>query len=489
MPVSWQTRFFSLSATWTFLRIVFKRTRCPGTLVSRAAASASASRRSCGMSFSAQTYRWAAASSTAPYRSVSIVGAQRSLCAPLSARRRPAGAAPEDAALQQRVAHHPVPAVRATGDLATGEETFERRLALGVDHEAAVLVVEDRVGQDRLRQGVDSGRPVAPQHVRQRHLRVGLRNAGGVEQHRRAPVGRLHAVALFDLVEDRLRDRVTRPERVGELLVLPVQQHGAVRAGGLGDRVALHVGGPGSAVRVILERVEVPRLRTEAERDLRDLTGGAGMVGGELAALLGLPVTAAAGGEHDRRSVHLVVADACRPAVLRPLQTGERALGQGRPGAGLPRLAQPGGDRVPGAVADLEEALARRPAALGDPVAAVFPRELDAQLLEPVDRRLRVAGQHLDQAHVGRLVARLPDVLGMELGGVVLAERCLDPALRLGRVARLERPLRRDRDTGAGPLGGHRGGEPGGPAADHEHVEREPLGHGQNATKDANATN
>ena len=30
MPVSWQTRFFSLSATWTFFRIV-DSTRCPGT--------------------------------------------------------------------------------------------------------------------------------------------------------------------------------------------------------------------------------------------------------------------------------------------------------------------------------------------------------------------------------------------------------------------------------------------------------------------------
>ena len=62
-------------------------------------------------------------------------------------------------------------------------------------------------------------------------------------------------------------------------------------------------------------------------------------------------------------------------------------------------------------------------------------------------------------------------------GRVVLAERCLDAALRLGRVARLERPLRRDGDAGAGPLGRHGRGEPGGPASDHEHLEREPLAH------------
>ena len=52
------------------LRWIVSRTRLPGTDVSRARASASASRRSCGMSFSAQTYRCAAASSTACWRSV-----------------------------------------------------------------------------------------------------------------------------------------------------------------------------------------------------------------------------------------------------------------------------------------------------------------------------------------------------------------------------------------------------------------------------------
>jgi hypothetical protein len=54
MPVSWQTRFFSVSATLMFFRIVCS-TRCPGTDVSVSAARASASRKSCGMSFSAQT--------------------------------------------------------------------------------------------------------------------------------------------------------------------------------------------------------------------------------------------------------------------------------------------------------------------------------------------------------------------------------------------------------------------------------------------------
>src|SRR5205085_11089584 len=119
---------------------------------------------------------------------------------------------------------------------------------------------------------------------------------------------------------------------------------------------------------------------------------------------------------------------------------------------GRPRVAQALGDRVTRAVADLEQPLARGAAASGEPVAPVLSREFDAELLEPLDRGLRVAGEHLDEPHVGRLVARRPHVLRVLLGRVVLAERGLDAALRLGRVARLQRTFRRDRDARAGSL-------------------------------------
>src|SRR5256885_15875182 len=132
MPVSWQTRLFSPSATSTLRRIVLS-TRCPGTEVSRPAAALSASRRSCGMSFSAQTYRCAAASYTAACRSVSSSSGT-------------AGPPSEDDAFEQRVAHHPVASVRAARDLAAGVQPFERRLGIGVDDEPAVLVVQHGVG-------------------------------------------------------------------------------------------------------------------------------------------------------------------------------------------------------------------------------------------------------------------------------------------------------------------------------------------------------
>ena len=72
----------------------------------------------------------------------------------------------------------------------------------------------------------------------------------------------------------------------------------------------------------------------------------------------------------------------------------------------LPGLAQALRDRVAGAVADLEQALARRAAAAGEAVAAVLARELDAELLEPVDRARRLAGEHLDEARGRRSRAR-----------------------------------------------------------------------------------
>src|SRR5579862_7449174 len=302
MPVSWQTRLFSLSATPTFFKIV-ERTRCPGTEVSRSAAAFSASRRSCGMSFSDHTYRCAAASSTAPCRSVS------SSCGT-------AGPPSEDDALEQGVAHHAIAPVRAARDLAAGVQALERRPRIAVDHEAAVLVVQHGVGQDLVGERVDPAGAVAAQHVREREVRVVRGDARRVEIDGGAAVGRLDALALRDLVDDRLGDDVARAERVGELLLVGVEEDGAVRARRLRDRVALHVLRPRAAVRVVLERVEVARLGAELERDLRHLAGRAGMVGGELAALLRLAEAAAAGGEDDRRRLDRVLADARAPAGL-----------------------------------------------------------------------------------------------------------------------------------------------------------------------------
>ena len=76
--------------------------------------------------------------------------------------------------------------------------------AFVVDHEAAVLVVEDGVGEELLGERIDAGAAIAPQHVRQRDVRVGLRDARRVEEDGRAAVLGVDAAARLDLVEDRL---------------------------------------------------------------------------------------------------------------------------------------------------------------------------------------------------------------------------------------------------------------------------------------------
>src|SRR5918994_281083 len=93
------------------------------------------------------------------------------------------------------------------------------------------------------------------------------------------------------------------------------------------------------------------------------------------------------------------------------------------------------------------------PAGGGARVAAVLPGEFDAELLQPADRAPSVAGQRLHEPHVRTLVRALEDVRRMLLGRVVVAERRLDASLSLGRVAGLDRPLRREADSCAGALG------------------------------------
>ena len=163
---------------------------------------------------------------------------------------------------------------------------------------------------------VDARGAVAAQHVRQRDLRVVLGDARRVEVDGGPAVGRLDAASGGDLVDDRPADDVARPERVGELLAVGVQQDRAVRARRLGNRVALHVRGPRAAVRVVLERVEVARLGAEVDRDLGHLAGRARVIRRELAARLRVGEAAPAGREDDGAGVDRVLAALRAPAAV-----------------------------------------------------------------------------------------------------------------------------------------------------------------------------
>ena len=69
----------------------------------------------------------------------------------------------------------------------------ERRLRARVDHEATVLVVENRVDEDLLGERVDARCAVAAQHVREAHLGVLRLDARRVEQHGGAVLAAQHA--------------------------------------------------------------------------------------------------------------------------------------------------------------------------------------------------------------------------------------------------------------------------------------------------------
>ena len=100
----------------------------------------------------------------------------------------------------------------------------------------------------------------------------------------------------------------------------------------------------------------------------------------------------------------LVLADARAPVPIGLPEVAQRRVQETR-AVDPPMRRAAVGDRMTRAVADLKEALGARAAAAGKAIAAVrVARELDAELLEPVDRRLRVPGERLDQRALGSLV-------------------------------------------------------------------------------------
>ena len=252
-----------------------------------------------------------------------------------------------------------------------------------------------------------------------------------------------------------------------------VQQHGAVGPRRLGDRVALHVLGPRAAVRVVLERVEVARLGAEVERDLasprRSRRGG-------WSRARRAPARAGSSGRRRRARPWPPRPRARRRARRQPCSAGSRLssglFGSAVPAAALEGLAQRLRDRVPGAVADLEQPVPRGAAAAGEPVAAVRARERDAVLLEPVDRARRVAGQRLAPAPCPRSRASCARRrLACGPASRPAPSAAWMPPCAFEELFGLQRRLRRDGHARARPLRGHGGGEAGGPAADHEHVE------------------
>ena len=144
---------------------------------------------------------------------------------------------------------------------------------------------------------------------------------------------------------------------------------------------------------MVLQGVEVARLAAGGERDLGHLAGRAGGVRRERAEALGLGEAAPAGGQHDRAGGDGEAAAVALPERRAPARRGRLERLQRRvverldAGIGADGRAQRGRDRVPCAIADLQQPLARRAATARQPVAAVgIVRERDAEALEACDR-------------------------------------------------------------------------------------------------------
>ena len=323
MPVSWQTRFFSLSATWTFLRIVFS-TRWPGTDVSL---------RGRVRERVAEVLRDVLQRPDVEVRGRVLDGAVEigvdRVVTRVPSPRRPCPARRPKTQHSSRL----FPIIRLRPCVPPAISPHAKRPSsvvsrVRVDDEPTVLVVEDRVGEDRLRaagrcprRGSGAACTGARSRRRAGAMRVVSRQTAG------RPSGVVDALALLDLVEDRLRDGVARAERVGELLAVRVEEHGAVRARRLRDRVALHVRRPGAAVRVVLERVEVARLRAERRARSRVTSPVAPGWFVESSPRSSRLAVAAARRRRGRRSPasSVVLAAARPPAVSRPA----RALASG----------------------------------------------------------------------------------------------------------------------------------------------------------------
>ena len=314
---------------------------------------------------------------------------------------------------------------------------------------------------------------VAAKHVRQRDLGVRLRDPGRVEVDGGAAVLRLDALALVHLVEDRLRDDVARAERVGELLAVRVQEHGAVGARRLRDRVALHRLRPRAAVRVVLERVEVARLGAEVERDRVTSPVAFGwFVESSPRSSASLKQRPPAARTTVAASTH-VLAAVRAPAVLARLE--RRAAGcSGASCRRPPRTPRAGAFVIAWPVRSptWSRRFARRAAAAGEAVAAVLARERDAELLEPVDRGRRLARERPRRGAGRRSRASSSRRPAACCSGESSSPKAAwMPPCALAELQAWSEPFVASADAGAGALGRDRGGQAGGAAADHEHVE------------------
>ena len=184
----------------------------------------------------------------------------------------------------------------AAGNLAGCPDAGHGGGSVFVDHETAILVVQDGIDGDQFGQGIEAGLAVATQHVGKRDFGVSRIDGATVKMYRGAARGSRDPSTLGTFADDRRGDDVARCELVDELLAGGVAQQRTVGARRLGHGVACQGFGPSGPRRVSLERVVVSLGAAESNCESRDLTRRAIAIGREFAGLLGLPLAASACG-------------------------------------------------------------------------------------------------------------------------------------------------------------------------------------------------
>ncbi len=401
----------------------------------------------------------------------------------------PPGAAAERDRLHQRVAAEPVRAVdRDACDLSRGVEALELGLSPLVCRDAAHVVVGARTDRDGLEDRVDAG-------VRHRQLaRAGqlvedlLRpEVTKVEHHR--PVD---AAARLDLRGLGARDDVARRqlERIRgvalhEPLAVLVDEVATLAAAPLGDE------DPGRVHRRRVELHELHVLQRQAgvERHRHPVARARVRVRRRAVE----PPHAArrqdrrCSGDHLHAPVEEVPADDASAASVF-LDEPEREVllenDEARVHPLLQLLVEDLDEHVAGDVGRIDGPRRARGAerTLVE-LALLVAREHAAPALELVDVARRLAREDLDRVLVAEVIGALDRVEGMRLGVVVrlVAESCIDAALRGSRVASRRMELRDDGDPRAGIVSLDRGAHACAAGADDEHVEGgvhrlEPIG-------------
>ena len=395
-----------------------------------------------------------------------------------------AGAPAKDAHIQQRVAHQPVAAVDAARRLAGHEQAGDAGVAVGLDGDAAVLVVERGVDEHRVVDNVHAKAPELADHGRQLLL-DGARAVEDVDHRRVEPhplkPGRgLDAVApLLALADEGRRLDVAGLARKDELVAVDVAHLRAQAAHLLGHQQADDLLGIGGAGGVVLHGVDEGQRRADAVGHHQAVAGGAIVVGAGKAHVV-QPAAAAGGDDRLPGADHRVLAGlqvqqhgaGGLALVVQQQLDGRGELDHGDlVGVGADLVAQGAHDLGAGIVARRVHALAAGAAAVdGDHRAVGLLVEHAAQALQPLDDAGRVAHQRLDQVGVVAEVAAADDVqvvLGRRVGLLVGG---LDAALGHHGVGVAVAQLGDHQHLGAVLAGQQRRRRPRPAAADDQHV-------------------